>query len=554
MTEAGLKQARILIVDDREANIVMLTCMLEEIGYVNVRGITDPRETVAQCGAFQPDLIVLDLHMPHLDGFQVMQALSEIIPREACLPILVLTADDTSPTKRKALAAGASDLLQKPFDLSEMIMRIRNLLQTRFLHLELQRQNEMLERKIVERTHGLATALTKLNDTQRHIVQQERLRAFSLMAGGVVHDFNNALMSVIGYTELLMADPASLDDRPTVLQYLKTMNTAGRDAAHVVSRLRDFYRPREEGEVFVSVDLNDVIEEIIPLTQPKWKDQALATGRSIIVDMDLAKLPPVAGNPAELRELFTNLIFNAVDAMPAGGTILLRTERDDDDVVVSVSDTGTGMSEETRTRCMEPFFSTKGEGGTGLGLSMVFGIIKRHEGELVIESEPGRGTTMKIRLPGKTACSKPVVGLEERPERTLRILAVDDDPITRDVVSKYLMADGHQVTTASSAHEAVRTFKASPFDLILTDQGMPGMSGVQLGRFIKATTADFPVILLTGFSDPSVPRGQTPDGVDVVLSKPISQRELRHAVALRMPMVCAAAPGSAVVESARGEN
>jgi signal transduction histidine kinase len=534
MTEASLKQARILIVDDLAANIVMLKAMLEQIGYQNVRGISDPRETVAQLGSFQPDLIVLDLQMPHLDGYQVMQALGEIIPRETCLPILVLTADATAQAKRKALAAGASDLLQKPFDVSEMVMRLRNLLQTRFLRLELQNQNDVLERKIVERTHGLATALTKLNNTQRQMVQQERLRAFSLMAGGVVHDFNNALMAVIGYTELLIADPAALDDRPTVLHYLKTMNTAGRDAAHVVSRLRDFYRPREEGEVFVPVDLNELIGEIVPLTQPKWKDQAQAGGRTIVVDVDLAKIPPIAGNPAELRELFTNLIFNAVDAMPAGGTISLCTSREEDDVVVSVSDSGTGMSEDVRTRCMEPFFTTKGEGGTGLGLSMVFGIIKRHEGELVIESEPGRGTTLKIRLPGRTAVSRPEPGPVDRPQRVLRILAVDDDAVARDVVSKYLTADGHHVATAASGHEAVRTFRAHPFDLILTDQGMPGMSGVQLGRFIKATTADFPVILLTGFSDPSIPKGQTPAGVDLVLSKPISQRELRKAVAQRM--------------------
>jgi signal transduction histidine kinase len=530
VTEASLRQARILIVDDQVGNICLLQSILDRMGYTNVRGVTDPRQTVAQFESFRPDLIVLDLNMPHFDGFQVMQILGERIPKDAYLPILVLTGDATSKTKSKALASGASDFLQKPFDTSEIFMRMRNLLQTRFLHLQAQNQNQLLEQKVAERTRELAAALAELNQTQRQIVQQERLRAFSEMAGGVVHDFNNALMSVIGYSELLIADPDALNDKVAVLQYLKTMNTAGRDAAQVVSRLRDFYRPREEGEVFVAVDLNKIIEEAVPLTQPKWKDQAQASGRAITVDMDLVKVPPIAGNPSELRELLTNLIFNAVDAMPVGGTITLRTDCEDGIVLVSVKDTGTGMSEEVRLRCLEPFFSTKGDKGTGLGLSMVFGTVERHEGRLEIDSELGRGTTLRIRFPSNTGILQPGTETAARSERSLRVVVVDDDPVALDVVSKYLIADGHHVVPAASGREAVRAFRTGPFDLILTDQGMPGMTGVQLGRFIKATTANLPVILMTGFSDPSIGAGKKPTGVDVVLNKPISQQDLRRAI------------------------
>lgn len=320
MTESSLKKARILIVDDGVANIALLTNILGRIGYHAIKGVTDPREVFSQVSEFQPDLIILDLTMPHLNGFQVMQQLEELIPRETYLPILVLTADATSATKRKALAGGAADLLHKPFDASEIFMRIRNLLMTRFLYVESQNQNQLLEQKVSERTRELALALEELTRTQDRIVQQERLRAFGEMAGGVVHDFNNALMSVIGYSELLLQDPALLDDKPTVLEYLKTMNTAGRDASHVVSRLRDFYRPREDADVFVALDLNDIIEEAVALTQPKWKDQALASGRTISIDLDLGKIPPVAGNASELREALTNLIFNAVDAMPGAAS------------------------------------------------------------------------------------------------------------------------------------------------------------------------------------------------------------------------------------------
>jgi len=408
MIEFKPAKARVLIVEDTVANIALLTNMLGRIGYRQLRSITDPRETLHEVETFKPDLIILDLKMPHLDGFEVMQQLKGVIPDESYLPILVLTADTSSVSKRKALASGASDFLLKPFDASEIFMRIRNLLQARFLHLALQDQNQLLEQKVTERTAELSAALQQITETQRLMLQQERLRAFGEMAGGVVHDFNNALMSVIGYSELILQDPALLDDKPAVLSYLKTMNTAGRDAAHVVGRLREFYRPREAADVFETVNLNEIIEEAVALTQPKWRDQALADGRTIEVQLELEKVSTIAGNPSELREILTNLIFNSVDAMPDGGIITARTQRVDDLVVFELIDTGLGMSEEVRTHCLEPFFSTKGDKGTGLGLSMVFGVIKRHDGELEIESQPGQGTTFRISFPTQVKTFDPV--------------------------------------------------------------------------------------------------------------------------------------------------
>jgi CheY-like chemotaxis protein len=291
MIEFKPAEARILIVEDTVANIALLTNMLGRIGYRQLRSITDPRETLGEVEAFKPDLIILDLMMPYLDGFEVMQQLKGVIGNENCLPILVLTADILPASKRKALASGASDFLLKPFDASEIFMRIRNLLQARFLHLALQDQNQLLEQKVAGRTAELSAALEQIKETQRVMLQQERLRAFGEMAGGVVHDFNNALMSVIGYSELILQDPALLEEKATVLSYLKTMNTAGRDAAHVVGRLREFYRPREAADVFERVNLNDAIEQAVALTQPKWRDQALAEGRTIRVPARARKGP-----------------------------------------------------------------------------------------------------------------------------------------------------------------------------------------------------------------------------------------------------------------------
>ncbi|HYR59606.1 MAG TPA: PAS domain S-box protein, partial [Chthoniobacteraceae bacterium] len=226
----------------------------------------------------------------------------------------------------------------------------------------------------------LQAALANLKTTQQQVIQQERLRALGQMASGIAHDFNNALVPILGFSELLLLSPAVLADRQKTAKYLETIQTAAKDAASVVSRLREFYRPNKEDREFAPVSLKRLVEQSITLTKPKWKDQAQASGATVGIALDLEPVPPIAGEESALREVLTNLIFNAVDAMPDGGTITLRTRRVGDFATLEISDTGTGMSEETRARCLEPFYSTKGERGTGLGLSMVFGIVQRHSG------------------------------------------------------------------------------------------------------------------------------------------------------------------------------
>jgi len=518
-----LQDSRLLVVDDNVGNICLLQNMLNRVGFRHIESTTDSRETFRRIEAFRPDLIILDLNMPHMDGFEILQQLGQQPMGQPMLPVLVLTADATSATKRRALAAGASDLMSKPFDASEAFMRIRNLLQMRLLQRQLQDQNLTLELKVSERTQ-------ELRETQRQIVAQERLRAFGEMAGGIVHDFNNALMAIIGYSDILLQDENSLRDLKLARQFLTIMNTAGRDASQVIGRLREFYRPREMVDIFSTVNLNEIIEQAVPLTQPKWKQQALASGHSISVEVDLAKVPPVLGNAAELREVATNLIFNAVDAMPEGGTITLRTSSSGKQVLLEVIDTGVGMTEEVRNRCLEPFFSTKGEKGTGLGLSMVFGIIKRHEGSVAIESEVGKGTTFRITLPTHGQKNGSTTDDTTRIARSLRVLVVDDEPVTRDVLEKYLTADGHSVVTAIDAEEAIGCVQKGSFDLLITDHGMPGMNGLQLAAAVREMRQGQPVILVTGFGDGGFGPDETPDGIDLVVRKPVPRGELRRAL------------------------
>jgi signal transduction histidine kinase len=418
MNEATLRKAHILVVDDDVSSTCLMTNFLNRIGYSKLESLNDSTRTFEMIETFGPDLILLDLAMPHIDGFQVLEELRSNRQSEDAIPVLVLTGDASSENKRRALAAGASDLLVKPFDASEVSMRIRNLLQARFLRLEIHEQNHLLEERVRERTRQLEAALTDLRATQQKLVQQERLSAFGEMAGGVVHDFSNALMSVIGYSDILLKNAAARGDEAKVLEYLRIINTAGRDGAHVVSRLRDFYRPRGAADLLEPLELNEIVTQAIALAKPRCAKRE--GGQSIRFETDLEAYPTIAGIGAELREVLTNLIFNAVDAIPGAGVVTLRTRQKDGEAIVEVIDTGVGMTADVRQRCLEPFFTTKGDQGTGLGLAMVFGIIKRHQGTLDIESEPGRGTTVRIQLP---SIESQAAQEESKPlDRSLRVL------------------------------------------------------------------------------------------------------------------------------------
>jgi signal transduction histidine kinase len=532
------RNARIVIVDDEVGYSCLLTNVLNRLGYNHVQSYTSARKMLAEIGAISPDVIVLDLNMPELDGFGALEMLRPIVADDA-VPILVLSGAASIENKRKALTLGATDFLQKPFDPSELLMRLRNLLLTRFLRQEIEAQNQRLEEKVAARTIELEQALAELRKTHEHLLQNERLSAFAEMAGGVVHDFNNALMSIIGYTDILLDNSDLMDQRETLVDILRTINTAGNDAAEVVSRLRDFYRPRSEAEPLTAEDINKLIEDAVRMSQPKWKSQASSEGRDILVDMDLAKLPLSRCNAAEIREVIVNLLFNAVDAMPGGGMINLRTARIDNEIVLEISDTGVGMPEEVRCRCLEPFFTTKGERGTGLGLSAAFGIVKRHEGRIEIESKVNRGTTFRILLPIRAARQTPDILENRSAALPLDILLVDDDRNARDIVLNYLESDHHAVTVASSGNEALNLLEAGAFDLIVTDQAMPGLTGLQLAKVARRIDPNIGIIVLTALG---VPPGATAMAANAIIEKPITRLQL-HAEIARIRFGSVRSPG-----------
>lgn len=413
--------------------------------------------------------------------------------------------------------------LSKPVETLEVVSA-QNVVQRERAEAALEVTNEELQARNAE----LQRALADLEAAQQHVIQQERLRALGQMASGIAHDFNNALVPILGFCELLQLSPNALQDRKKCLGYLETIQTAAKDAASVVSRLREFYRANTGEEEFGPVHLARLVNQAIKLTQPKWKDQAQANGITINIIPQLSDTPPVRGEESALREVLTNLIFNAVDAMPAGGTLTIRTRQEVGCGVLEVADSGTGMTEEVRRRCLEPFFTTKGERGTGLGLSMVFGIVQRHDGQIDLRSELGRGTTFLISLPFFREEKVAAAVEKAAPIRSLRVLVVDDEAPVRALLAAALTEDGHAVEVAEQGVDGLRRFLAGRFDLVITDKAMPGMSGDQMAAAIKQVSPATPIILLTGFGQ-FLDKEKIPS-IDVLVAKPIGVVALREAI------------------------
>jgi len=392
-----------------------------------------------------------------------------------------------------------------------------------------------MEDRLREVNRRLEQALSDVQHTQEVMLRQERLKALGQLASGITHDFNNALSMIIGFTELLLSDAEEMEDASKRRAHLHLIHSAAQDAAGVVGRLREFSRPTKSSDELPPVQINDLVAQAISLSQPRWRDQAQASGQTIRVTAELGQVPQIGGRAAELREALANLIINAVDAMPSGGTLTLRTRLDDGMVVVEVSDTGTGMPPEVRERIFDPFFTTKGDRGTGLGLAMVQGIVEQHHGEISVESQQGKGTTfaMRFRPLVEQAAAAATTDRPTPPRvRGLRVLLTEDEPSLRQILTAYLRVDGHAIEAAGNGQEALAKFQPDAFDLVITDRAMPEMGGDQLAAELERRGSTTPVIMLTGLGDLMNEVGERPTGVDLVVAKPVTLAELRAAVVM----------------------
>jgi signal transduction histidine kinase len=503
---------KILVAEDDATSRIILTHVLAQLGH-EVVATADGEEAWAVFRQAHVPLLISDWMMPGMDGLELCRRI-RAESRSRYTYIILLTVLGGKQNYLEAMEAGTDDFISKPFDVDQLHARLR----------------------VAERILGLQTELRELELTQQQVVRRERLRALGEMASGIVHDFTNAMSAVVGFSSMLLLRPAYLEDRSKLRHYLEMIYTAGEGASQLVRRLREFYRSRDEGEVFLAVNVNEQVTTAVSLTEPRWRAQSQASGRTIRMETELSPIPAVDGNESALRDALTNVIFNAIDAMPAGGTLRIATGLDEAGgaVEIRISDTGVGMTEEVRRRCLEPFFTTKGDRGTGLGLAMVYGIVQRHGGSIDIESEVGRGTTFIIRLPVRAAAGGAAREAETTlPSRPLRVLVVDDEPVPLEVATELLRSDGHVAETATSGQEALRKFQTGWFDVVLIDWAMPEMNGVELAFNIKRFAPRKPVIImLTGFGEVSRAPGDAPPDVDLVIGKPITLTAIREALAI----------------------
>jgi PAS domain S-box-containing protein len=396
---------------------------------------------------------------------------------------------------------------------------------------------------------ALQEAYDDLRQTQKAVMQQERLLALGQMASGIAHDINNAISPVALYTESLLEKEPGLS--PRTRSYLEMIQRSVDDVGRTVARMREFYRQREPQLMLVPVDLNLLVSQVVDLTRARWSDMAQQRGIAIEVRTDLAPdLPAIMGADNEIREALINLIFNAVDAMPDGGPLTLRSRVVEEKgphsaesparkfAQIEVGDAGIGMDEDTRRRCLEPFFTTKGERGTGLGLAMVYGTMQRHSADIEIESAVGKGTTMRLSfaIPTTPAVAAAAAAAASAVPPPLRILVVDDDPLVLKSLRDALEGDGHGVTTADGGQAGIDAFLAAqtqdnPFPVVITDLGMPYVDGRKVSSAVKTAAPGTTVLMLTGWGQRLVADGDIPPHVDRVLSKPPKLRELREALA-----------------------
>lgn len=375
-------------------------------------------------------------------------------------------------------------------------------------------------------------ALEDLKAAQERVVRGETLRALGELASGAAHHLNNLLAVISGRVQLMLRrEEAEAQRRP-----LEVVERAARDAADVVHRLQQFARAEPVGRL-ERVDLNELAAEVLEMTRVRWHDVAQAQGLQIDATLQRGEVPVVRGDPVALREAILNVVLNAVDALPEGGRIKLATRSEGGMVALSVADTGIGMSEEVRQRAREPFFTTKGVRSTGLGLSVSYGVVRRHQGDLAIESTPGRGTTVTMHLPADTTAppavsAAPAAPAALGPARPQRILVIEDSPAVRELVAAMLAEQGHTVTAAAGGPDGLAKLESGQaVDLVLTDLGMPEMNGWQVAKAVKARWPGVRVGVITGWGESPAASPAERESVDFVLAKPFSAEALDRALA-----------------------
>jgi len=484
---------RILLVEDNRGDARLIQEMLEEAdaGEFNLICAESLSEALKCFDETSVDVILLDLSLPDSHGLDTFIKINNCVP---AIPVVVLSGFGDEAFAVEAVRRGAQDYLVKGQTDSSLLVRAL--------------------RYAVERQR-----------TENAFVQAERLRALGAMASGVAHDFNNVLAVILGRVELALEDVQDAK----LKRDLQIIQKTALDASSTVRRLQEFSRVRV-GHALEPVDIEQLIHHALQMVESR-KIQLKETGAdNIDIVTNLSSVGSVLGDAAELKQALVNIIFNSIDAMPEGGNITVTSEQENGFAVVSISDTGSGIPDEIKGRIFDPFFTTKGSKGLGLGLSVTYGIVNRHGGKIDFESAVGEGATFVIKLPvaGEVEPKAPAKP-KAHAATDASILLIDDDTQVSEVLELMLKKMGHRVTVFNKGREAVNAFKDGQYDIVITDLGMPDLTGRDVAKAIKKVNAATPVLLITGWGV-QLELDEMPE-IDGIIAKPFSKDALSDKIA-----------------------
>ena len=517
---------KILIVDDSKVQLLAISMMIKKEGY-DVHKANDPKTAQGMLLETKFDLLLCDLKMPEIDGIQMLRFVKS---HDSYLPVIIMTAFGDRDSAIEALSLGAEDYIFKTTgkkEDEEFIIRIKRALEKSKMQKRLLDYKNELEKMVEKRTD-------ELRQTQDQLIQSEKLRSLGVITSGVAHDFNNILGVILGRTQLLLRDVTD----ESVIEDLESIEKSALKGAATIKRMQDYTRIRKD-EAFVPVRIQEIMEEVVEMTRTRWKDAAEQKGISVRVNLDLQDVPDVEGNASELKDVFINIIFNAIDAMPEGGDLTIKTYLEtilsEKWVTVEIRDTGVGIDSESKMKIFDPFFTTKMEQGSGLGMSVAYGIIERHKGHIKFSSTVGMGTVFHTRLPmalyvyEEPGLEKPE-GKKQKEHRPCNILVVDDDDAIRLTLTEMLEIENHKVVSASSGQEALVFLANQNFDIVFTDLGMPGMSGWEVSKEVKRLYPSTKVVMITGWGGQLDSIRAKESGIEKIIPKPVSYEEILNTV------------------------
>ena len=529
MTTNYLKSSKILIVDDNAANVEVLESMLLMEGYENILTTTDSRKVLELYLKFEPDLILLDLMMPYMSGFEVMEQLNRLTKEQTYLPILVLTADAAESTKKKALSTGASDFLAKPFDLTEVSLRIKNLLYTNYLYSQVRNQNIILEEKVKERTQELETKNEQLLVALEKADAANRLKQAFL--NNISHEIRTPLNGIVGFRSLLKDESVSMEEK---VDYIEIMQESSTRLINTITRFLDISLLHSGN---MELHLSDLNPELLVYSAYE-KYSAACAKKNIELEMITENLPEninVYSDEYKILKVFDNLVENAIK-FTDGGSIKIGCELFNNDIVFFVKDRGMGISPDFKDRIFFSFSQADEEinkefEGLGLGLSISKGLVELMGGKIWYNSLPGQGTEFYFSIPlVKQEIKIDRVDLNGKTvhgNSTTKVLIVEDDETNYYILYFYFYNSNFELLWATDGIEAINLFKENPdISMVLMDLKLPHLDGFQATSEIKSINKQVPVIAVTSYAGIEQRQKAIHAGCDDIIVKPVNKQLL----------------------------